>query len=68
MGKRTDLKTFSMNEATFNHLDLIAKRCGCSRSSVLAILINNYYEFMISRNYARKAEELAENQELARYR
>lgn len=46
MGKRTDLKTFSMNEMTFNHLDLIAKRCGCSRSSVLAILINNYYEFM----------------------
>ena len=47
MEKRTDLKTFSMNETTFNHLDLIAQRCGCSRSSVLAILINNYFEFMI---------------------
>ena len=47
MEKRTDLKTFSMNETTFSHLDLIAQRCGCSRSSVLAILINNYYEFMI---------------------
>lgn len=53
MGKRTDLKTFSMNEATFNHLDLIAKRCGCSRSSVLAILINNYYEFMICKKSGR---------------
>lgn len=50
MGKRTDLKTFSMNEATFNHLDLIAKRCGCSRSSVLAILINNYYEQLTKEN------------------
>lgn len=59
MEKRTDLKTFSMNETTFKHLDLIALRCGCSRSSVLAILINNYYEFMIggSKNAEAKKTE-----------
>lgn len=46
MEKRKDLKTFSMNPDTFQHLDDIAKRCGCSRSSVLSILINNYWKYM----------------------
>ena len=50
MEKRTDLKTFSMNPETFWHLDEIAKRCGCSRSSVLAILVNNYWQFMTGGN------------------
>jgi hypothetical protein len=59
MEKRTDLKTFSMNETTFNHLDLIAQRCGCSRSSVLAILINNYYEYMIGGSKNAEAKKTA---------
>lgn len=46
--KRTDIKSFTMNEITFNHLDIIAQRCGCSRSSVISILINNYYEFLVN--------------------
>lgn len=50
MEKRKDLKTFSMNPDTFQHLDEISKRCGCSRSSVLSILINNYWQFMTGGN------------------